>query len=125
QELYGLTPEALDGEWKEWFHARNAAAKSSQSTARDAHRPFTCDCRQPPANLLTIYTASWCGPCRRFWRDLETDANFREALLSRFHLHWVDCDRDQRPPKSGGPIRALPTFVHGEQRIEGYEGPEW
>lgn len=124
QELYRLSPAALDDAWKAWFHARHAATESSESTARDVRRRFTCDCRQPPPNLLTIYSASWCGPCRRFWRDLETNTNFRLALLSRFHLHWVDCDRDWRPPNSG-PLRALPTFVHGEGRIEGYEGPDW
>lgn len=127
-DVYGLSIGDLNTQWNAWFVNQSASKDSNAADGGDllldAHKRFLCDCRAPPPNLLTIYSATWCAPCRRFWNDLASDEAFRDRLLAKFHLHWVDVDRDRRAAAEEQ-VTSLPTFLHGSGRVEGYEGPDW
>ena len=51
-----------------------------------------CHCERTSKPQLTVWTSSACLPCRQFWWDLAGDRAFREAVLSHFHVQWVDFD---------------------------------
>ena len=122
RDHYGADAEQLIDEW----HAR-LPARLRQGTACDCcgcpvHAPgaFSPDDRP----VLTVWTSQTCAPCRRFRYDLDHDANFREAIASRFRLETIDVDRERQRARSAG-IRAVPTFQIGNLRVKGYEGPAW
>lgn len=129
QRLYGLSVSQLDHAWRTWRVERTRRGTTCASVGCTLHggetsHDLVCDCRTPPANLLTIYSATWCGPCRRFWNDFRRDVTFRAALTEKFHIHTVDADRDPFAI-TRDQVRSLPTFVHAGGRVEGYDGPEW
>ncbi|MGH7128823.1 MAG: trypsin-like peptidase domain-containing protein, partial [Planctomycetaceae bacterium] len=81
----------------------------------------TCRAWRPP---LYVWTASWCGPCKRFWQDYRTDPEFASALGERFQVIAVDYDKHPLGRALYG-IRTVPTFIlWGGGRIEGYQGQD-
>lgn len=75
-------------------------------------------------NRLIIWTASWCGGCRKFWADFHARADFRRAITSRFHIHVADADHYPLQARQHR-IEALPTFATARQRVSGYQGHQW
>lgn len=64
---------------------------------------------------LMIFTHDGCQPCRRFWKDFNTDANFRGWINREFCFRWEVSDK-----------YPLPRFrVKGHPDIIGYEGKQW
>ena len=72
---------------------------------------------------LTVWTASWCPPCQQFHDDLEHNLEFRERLLSAFHIRFLNVDQHAELAKAHGIIE-LPTFETTATRWTGYTGPE-
>jgi hypothetical protein len=129
QSIYGLSADEFQTAWRAWFVEKSKAGLECRQFGCEVHRvqqsPWGgCDCRTSPENLLTVASANWCIACRRFWSDFETNSQFRNAILSRFHVHRVDVDRP-RPGVSIPNVTTLPTFLAAGIRIEGYAGPEW
>ena len=73
---------------------------------------------------LTIWTASWCGPCQQFHRDLAQDARFRARLESKFQLVERDFDQSSQAAAQSG-ITRIPVFTTTDRRVEGYQGSQW
>lgn len=48
-----------------------------------AHIPEACPTWRP---ILHVWTSQQCGPCRQFWADFDTDAQFRDALRAHFRF---------------------------------------
>lgn len=72
------------------------------------------------AETLVACTASWCGPCQRFHRDLKADPSLPCGRAVRL----VDVDRDSREARRLG-VRSMPTFIVFEdgrevRRTSGY-----
>lgn len=80
-------------------------------------------------DTLIAFTASWCGPCKRFHADLQANP----GMAGDCQVRLVDVDADRQLAKRYG-IRSMPTFVlerDGREirRKSGYDGPgslrEW
>jgi thiol-disulfide isomerase/thioredoxin len=113
-EFYRLSPESLSAEWRAWVTQRTDLLEAA----------LRCECVNPPLPLLMVFGSNWCGPCRQFHHDLQSDAQFRSAVLQRFHLHLIDVDR--RPLlATSHRITSVPTFVTPTGRVIGYEGTNW
>ncbi len=98
---------------------------TGQSDAQSYHSTSAlCACPSPPPNLLTIWTSRWCVPCRAFWNDYSTDARFREALHTHWHIHAIDVDLEPRQAAAEW-VTSVPTFDVPAKRITGYSGKEW
>lgn len=72
---------------------------------------------------LVAFTASWCGPCRRFHRDYEND----RSMIGGRGIRLVDIDDDRDEARRFG-VRKVPTFVlmrdgREVRRTSGYDGP--
>ena len=117
-QVYRAELPQLLGDWETWEQNRLA-----QGTR--------CDCvncpwhRTPNAKpTLTIWTASWCGPCQQFHRDLASQPRFRQQLESKFQL--IERDIDQFPAAAQrAQVTRVPIFQAAHQRVAGYLGPEW
>lgn len=56
-----------------------------------------------PNLTIILFTAMWCGPCKRINLDL---------LESKFPANWLKCDIDQNDYTAGYcGIRSIPTFM--------------
>ena len=94
---------------------------SETGTPPSSDRRLLARCVPNGTSAMTVYTASWCPPCRQFWRDLKTDAAFADALRSRVHLHVVDVGASAHSREMAG-LTALPTFEIDGRRKLGYRG---
>lgn len=70
---------------------------------------------------LLVFTAPWCGACKKFHGDLERDPD----MLGGTRATFIDAS-DERAGKYR--VRSLPTFVLEEggrevRRTVGYSGP--
>ncbi|MEW4531500.1 thioredoxin family protein [Maioricimonas sp. JC845] len=119
---YRADADRLIDEWHARLPARLRLGTACDCCGCPVHGPgaFSLDDRP----VLTVWTSQTCGPCRQFRYDLDHDANFREAIASRFRLETIDVDRERQRARSAG-IRAVPTFQVGNLRVKGYEGPAW
>ncbi|CAK9010357.1 Uncharacterized protein SCF082_LOCUS10638 [Durusdinium trenchii] len=126
RDYYGFDVAALNRSWREWFVARCRLGCDCQSFGCPLHR---IESAQPGApnetdrRTIRVWTASWCGPCQQFWRDVREDEAFRAHLTQWGRLEAVDVDRAGEQASRQG-IRKLPTFEIPQGRIEGYEGKE-
>ena len=80
-------------------------------------------CVAQAGDTLIAFTASWCGPCKRFHADLADNPGMTGDCLIRL----VDVDED-KPLARKYRIRSMPTFVlerDGREirRTSGYNGP--
>jgi len=56
-----------------------------------------------PDLTIILFTATWCGPCKRINLDL---------LENKFQANWLKCDIDQNDYTAGYcGIRSIPTFM--------------
>lgn len=123
---YGLSPEQFAGEWRQWAVQRASRGADCQSVDCRRHgliAGMSCGCREARLPILTIYTASYCEPCRRFWSDLRSDPVFRLTITQRFHIHAVDVER--HPQVDARKVDAVPTFQTPFGAVTGYEGKAW
>lgn len=127
-DFYGLSPELLTNQWRDWAVAR---CRESVECHQANCRPFSMNVPEtgrqnvvPSLPVLTVYTSATCGPCRRFRQDLESDPAFRQALLQRFELRIVDVDQNPLVVISRQ-ITSVPTFETARGRLAGYEGSAW
>lgn len=72
------------------------------------------------AETLVACTASWCGPCQKFHRDLNDDPSLPGGRTVRL----VDVDRQSQEARRLG-VRSMPTFILFEdgreiRRTSGY-----
>ncbi|MDB4742930.1 thioredoxin family protein [Planctomicrobium sp.] len=109
---YNLSITELRTGWREW--------KNSSQRSQIALR---CDCSNRSKPLLVIWTAKWCSSCHLFWRNWNTDSNFRAAIEEHFHVHILDYDR-HRGLAIKHRIQHLPTFQSQNYRIIGFKNRE-
>ena len=133
-KVYRVEVPQLLSHWEQWEQKRLARGtrcdcvncpwhKSSQPSAisgQPGANPATRDVKP----TLTIWSASWCGPCQQFHRDLSSVAGFRQRLESKYQL--VQRDIDQSPQAAQqAQVARVPTFLTPDRRVAGYLGPEW
>lgn len=73
---------------------------------------------------LLIFTADWCGPCRRVKKDIK-DA---PEIVTGYEWGYVDFDEEETLVKMYD-VHEIPTFlilegVEVRGRLTGYPGPE-
>lgn len=83
-----------------------------------------CGCSGESLPVLTVWSSPWCGPCRQFWNDMQADAAFRQALLTRFQLRTIDVDRQPSAVRRSAP-QGIPAFQTWQLLIIGYQGKPW
>lgn len=95
--FYDLDVAELSASIREWMQADRETDTTIASADNDVMHAVECPllfpgrlCDYDGPDLLTVFTSLSCGPCRQFWFDLQSDAAFRQAICSRFHLHRVD-----------------------------------
>ena len=76
------------------------------------------------ATELLIFTASWCGPCQAFKKDLAADP----GILAGREWGFVDLDTEKELAKAYD-VTTVPTFLIIQdhkvvRRLAGYPGPE-
>jgi hypothetical protein len=123
-DYYGLTLGELNRDWQLWLAERGNAPEShgeSPSQSEAISPTFATDASLP---TLTIYTSESCGPCRRFWNDLETQPSFRTQLTSQTRMHRIDINASPQAATDAG-VREVPTFVLKGRTVTGYEGADW
>lgn len=128
QSHYRLNSAELINGWDRW---RRLGKRQSQPTdnalatqdVAGGNVAFRCGCQHPARPLLIIWTADWCGPCRRFQHDWRSDPEFRRRLQQEFHIHHLDWDQHRQLAMRQG-IQTLPTFQLATRRISGYHGAE-
>lgn len=72
--------------------------------------------------VLLIWTADWCGPCRQFKWDFNSQTRFHDQLTSHYQIQFIDFDRNSHQAQSAG-VRSLPAFQTPEKQIAGYTSP--
>ncbi len=79
-------------------------------------RAQTAPASAPPAKkpILWVWTADWCAPCRAFWADYNTDADFRRRIDAVYSVREWDADKH--------PICAFFDCVTG---IPAFRCPAW
>lgn len=131
QDTYRLTPETLIDEWRNDVLARPGLDCTSHGCRFHGQHvrkvlEHTVSCTTPnctAANTMVVWIAAWCGACRAFWGDYQSDPAFRAAINQRVHLHIVNAD-DHPFQARRHHIRSLPTFVLNSSRLEGYRGKD-
>lgn len=124
RDHYGFDVAALNRSWREWFVARCRLGCDCQAFGCPMHRtesPSPRPHQGSDSRTIRVWTASWCGPCQQFWRDVREDELFRTRLAKWGRIVAVDVDRAAPQAREKG-IRKLPTFEFAEGRIEGYDG---
>lgn len=123
--VYQVELPQLLADWTNWEQSRLRVGTTCDCVGCPWHHPL------PQAGpvvserpVLTVWSASWCGPCLAFQQDLQRHPGFRQTLEKRFRI--VMRDIDQQPRESGqSGILSVPVFLADTRRIEGYQGPEW
>lgn len=125
---YGCDVDALVRRWRDWQRTRTGLGNDCRAVGcavhAIAHRQPACDGQSCPGEPLTIWTATWCGSCRRFWQDFRDDPAFRGVITSRFHVHAVDVDQHRRAADAAG-MTSVPVFQWQRSRVIGYQGKSW
>lgn len=95
---------------------------------------LVCPTWRPMLPVLHVWTSNTCAPCRQFWADFDTDADFRNAILSRFRMPRLpdgtvdksayNVDRN-RALAAIWRIDTVPCFgVNPASRVFGYRGKQ-
>lgn len=130
QRHYQLTPQMLRNGWSEWRSIRRSGRclevccpihlEESEPVIRPLSSPQSSTENRP---RLEIWSAKWCGACRRFQEDLKHFPQFRQQLEKHYQLHWHDADQEQELARQLQ-IQALPTLITPDRRLTGYQGPD-
>ncbi|MCA9046112.1 MAG: thioredoxin family protein, partial [Planctomycetaceae bacterium] len=103
QQLYGFPLQELPSRWNAW----NGQQQLGNAVDR--------------RGKLRIWTADWCGPCRQFRSDLNTQPAFREWILNHYEIEFINYDQNLQLAASSE-IRSIPAFEHPHGVIIGYLG---
>ena len=106
------------------FHDATPSTLTTTTTTTTTTAAATTAACPPRRPTMTIYTASWCPPCRQLRDDFRRDQRFRDELTRRVHVHWVEVSGPLPVTSVEPPITALPTFAIGGRRKTGYRGAE-
>ncbi|MFO1004828.1 MAG: thioredoxin family protein [Planctomycetaceae bacterium] len=120
-------PELLH-DWHQWEQQRSARGSRCDCVDCPWHRSPSTTVAPPTDQgakpTLTIWSASWCGPCQRFHQDMATRPRFRQQLESRYQIVIRDIARSPQTAQQAN-ITTVPTFEINGRRITGYLGPDW
>lgn len=120
-------PELLR-DWHQWEEQRSARGSRCDcvncSWHKSSNTPVTSPASQRSKPMLTIWTASWCGPCQRFRNDMATLPRFRQQLESQYQIVSRDIARSRQAAQLAD-IATVPTFETNGRRVTGYLGPDW
>ncbi|WP_437191477.1 thioredoxin family protein [Planctomicrobium sp. SH527] len=130
QRHYQLTPQGLRSGWSQRqitlrsSRCRDVCCPVHQAGSEPVPRPSTGQQSEVSGRpRLDVWSASWCGACRRFRSDLKQSPAFRQQLELHFELHWHDADQEQGLARQLQ-IQALPTFLTPDRRLTGYQGTD-
>jgi hypothetical protein len=73
--------------------------------------------------VLLVFSTRTCTGCLRFKSDFDSDDAFREDLLSRFRVEFVDPDLHVELAKQHQ-VAQVPTFVAPGMQVQGYSGKQ-
>jgi hypothetical protein len=118
---YQLTPKTLGESWIAWRTAARRSGCRCEQCGCPLHRGHAGG--EAGGEELTVWTAAWCEPCRRFKADDAGDVAFRAALRAKYRVHLRDVDAEPQAAAQAQ-IEQLPTFVFPGGRLTGYAGPE-
>jgi hypothetical protein len=121
---YGLSVTELDSAWRTWAVTRQTAGVDCREVHCLRHGGLLLPSPFSGLPQLTIYSSEWCGPCREFWSDFRSDAEFRAALEGAFRVTTIDVDRQPLVARQWQ-IDGVPTFAALGTRVVGYEGRQW
>ena len=120
-------PELLR-DWHQWEEQRSARGSRCDCVNCPWHKssnaPVTSPANQHSKPTLTIWSATWCGPCQRFRNDMATLPRFRQQLESRYQIVSRDIARSSQAAQLAN-IATVPTFETYGRRVTGYLGPDW
>ena len=131
-QVYRTELPQLLSEWQSWEQKRLSAGTRCDCVNcpwHKSHQPSAISGQPDPVTrdakpTLTIWSASWCGPCQQFHRDLNSVSGFRQRLESKYQL--VKRDINQSPQAAQlAQVARVPTFITPDRRVAGYLGPEW
>jgi thiol-disulfide isomerase/thioredoxin len=103
-------------------HAKLLAMLGPELEKADGSKVKTTDALEGRKNVLIYFTASWCGPCRRFTPDLVKYANEHEKATD-FTIILVGSDRSADAQqsymeKSKMPFLAVPFGSDAAKKIK-------
>ena len=122
QRHYTLSVQTLRSNWQKWRETKCPLSCTAGACAGHPLPQSKLNTIQGQVRpLLTIWTATWCGPCQRLKQDLAANIDFRKALESAYELQWKDFDAWPQEARTAGVIK-LPTFILPDRRWTGYSG---
>ena len=126
QDIYTLTvTELTNRTWRRMKQPADGQHRCQNNCLlhQQASRFPDCRCEHDPAEILTIWTATWCGPCHHFWNDWHADQQFQNQITARFQIHVRDFDLHREEAERQG-IHDVPTFQTAAGRVSGYRSKE-